>query len=216
VNLLAHVDSYCERTDASLWSEPFNALTNLAFIVAGIVLWQQARGARRRETRALAALIVLIGVCSGLFHVFGTMWGMLLDVASIGLFIVAYVHRYLRRNAGWPQRAAGAGVLAFIAADRSIAAWSAHAGDVGLNGSEGYVLPGVLLFVFALCSRRQPGPLRWLLTAALVFTLSLLLRTFDMALCPVWPHGTHLAWHTLNALVLYCAVRGLDDKRPTS
>ena len=28
------IDAYCERTDATLWSEPLNALSNLAFIAA--------------------------------------------------------------------------------------------------------------------------------------------------------------------------------------
>ncbi|TGT81791.1 hypothetical protein EN804_32725 [Mesorhizobium sp. M8A.F.Ca.ET.161.01.1.1] len=33
--LLTPVDLYCERTGRELWSEPVNALTNLAFIAAG-------------------------------------------------------------------------------------------------------------------------------------------------------------------------------------
>ena len=28
------IDLYCERTDAGLWSEPFNALSNLGFLLA--------------------------------------------------------------------------------------------------------------------------------------------------------------------------------------
>ncbi|MCH2417867.1 MAG: hypothetical protein MK222_03920, partial [Candidatus Poseidoniia archaeon] len=28
------IDNYCERTDASLWAEPLNAFSNLAFIAA--------------------------------------------------------------------------------------------------------------------------------------------------------------------------------------
>ncbi len=31
------VNSYCERTDPGFWSEPVNALTNAAFLVAAFV-----------------------------------------------------------------------------------------------------------------------------------------------------------------------------------
>ncbi|MDB5801290.1 MAG: hypothetical protein JWL63_2229 [Rhodocyclales bacterium] len=217
--LFAHVDNYCERTDPSLWSEPLNALTNLAFLIAGIALWRQARstGSRgemqtavRAEVRALALLIVCVGLCSGLFHVFGTVWGMWLDVGSIALFILAFLHRYLRRIVAWPAWACWLGVLAFIAADRAIAAL----GNLGLNGSEGYLLPGAILCLFALGARRQArAAVPWLSAATLLFALSLTLRTLDMALCAAWPTGipigTHFAWHLLNALVLYCSVRGL-------
>ena len=35
-NLLRHVDLYCERTGPEYWAEPLNALSNLAFIAAGL------------------------------------------------------------------------------------------------------------------------------------------------------------------------------------
>ncbi|MDB5813807.1 MAG: hypothetical protein JWN23_924 [Rhodocyclales bacterium] len=201
------IDLYCERTDPSLWAEPLNAITNIAFIVAGVLLWRQLRGApRQKELRLLAALIVGIGLCSGLFHVFGTVWGMWLDVGSIALFILVYLHRYLRHIVGWPTWACWLGVLTFLAADRGIAAL----GNLGLNGSEGYMLPGATLCLFTLWSRqRKTAATRWLGGATLVFIVSLCARTLDMALCPAWPTGTHFAWHLLNALVLYCCVRGL-------
>jgi hypothetical protein len=41
------VDNYCERTDAAFWSEPLNAVTNGAFILAAayaFLLWRRAGG----------------------------------------------------------------------------------------------------------------------------------------------------------------------------
>jgi hypothetical protein len=207
MDLFAHIDNYCERTDPSLWSEPLNALTNLAFLIAGIVLWQQARGTRlQTELRVLATLVFGVGICSGLFHVFGTVWGMWLDVISIGIFILTYLHRYLRRIVLWPTWACWLGVLTFVAIDRVVAA----IGSLGLNGSEGYLLPAATLCLFTLWSRlRKTAATPWLGMATLIFIVSLTARTLDMALCEVWPAGTHFAWHLLNALVLYCCVRGL-------
>jgi hypothetical protein len=34
VNWSTPIDLYCERTDASFWAEPANALTNAAFLIA--------------------------------------------------------------------------------------------------------------------------------------------------------------------------------------
>jgi hypothetical protein len=207
MNLLAHIDNYCERTDPSLWSEPLNALSNIAFLIAAAALWRHGHGTpRHKEFRVLSMLVAAIGICSGLFHIFGTVWGMLLDVGSIALFILVYIHRYLRLLAKWPRRACWLGVLIFIACDRAIAA----RGSFGLNGSEGYLLPGATLMLFAIWSRRHATTATpWLGAAALVFMLSLSLRTLDMAICASWPLGTHFAWHLLNALVLYCCVRSL-------
>jgi hypothetical protein len=33
------------------------------------------------------------------------------------------------------------------------------------------------------------------------------LRTFDRALCPFLPFGTHFLWHVLNGLVLFLLLR---------
>ena len=35
-DLQTRFDLYCERTGVEFWSEPVNALTNLAFVVAGL------------------------------------------------------------------------------------------------------------------------------------------------------------------------------------
>ena len=34
------VDGYCERVDAAFWSEPINAVTNAAFLIAAIWVWR--------------------------------------------------------------------------------------------------------------------------------------------------------------------------------
>ena len=161
----------------------------------------------------LAALVIGVGICSGLFHIFGTVWGMWLDAGSIAIFILVFLHRYLRRIARWPAWACWLGVLAFLVADRAIAAL----GNLGLNGSEGYLLPAATLSLFTLWSRlRKTAATPWLGMATLIFIVSLTARTLDMALCGVWPTGTHFAWHLLNALVLYCSVRGLAAGEPSS
>ena len=47
------VDVYCERVDASFWSEPLNAITNVSFVLAAWLLWRELSEAASRR-RALA------------------------------------------------------------------------------------------------------------------------------------------------------------------
>ncbi|RVB41600.1 ceramidase domain-containing protein, partial [Mesorhizobium sp. M7A.F.Ca.CA.001.06.1.1] len=98
---LAPVDLYCERTGPEFWSEPVNALTNFAFIAAG--LWG-VREVRRLGTGAFAEVlawwVVAIGIGSTIFHTFatkGTVWA---DVLPIAGFTLAYTLFNLRRFLG--------------------------------------------------------------------------------------------------------------------
>ena len=43
MNWLESIDLYCERTGPELWSEPLNALSNLAFIGVAALLWRRAK-----------------------------------------------------------------------------------------------------------------------------------------------------------------------------
>ena len=71
---------------------------------------------------------------------------------------------------------------------------------------------GGWLVVQAWGDRSDPGAPREeagraLLAAATIFAVSLAFRSIDLAVCPRWPLGTHVAWHGLNAVVLFLLVR---------
>ena len=85
------VNSYCERTDASYWSEPVNALSNAAFLVAAVVAWRLAARAGDRAAQALALILAVIGVGSFLFHTHAQVWAMVADVVPIQVFILVYL-----------------------------------------------------------------------------------------------------------------------------
>ena len=84
------VNSYCERTAASYWSEPLNALpTRLPR--RGLAGWRLARGRGDRAAQLLALILAAIGVGSYLFHTHAQVWAMLADVIPIQVFILAYL-----------------------------------------------------------------------------------------------------------------------------
>ena len=91
------IDLYCERVGPEFWSEPFNAVTNLAFFVAAYFAWRLARGAQMLNAPVwwLIALIVAIGTGSFLFHTLATPRAMVADVAPILLFQLSFLWIYV-------------------------------------------------------------------------------------------------------------------------
>lgn len=209
MELWRSIDLYCERTDAGFWSEPANALSNLAFLVAAalIVRHARARGAIAPDAWLLAALVALVGVGSFAFHTLATVWAGWLDVIFILAFIYAFLARFLARVAGWGWKGVAAGLAAYWAASRLVTLpFPAQA----LNGSYSYLPPLLALAALAAWAGRRghPGVSRLALAAGL-FAASIAFRTVDLAVCDAWPLGTHAVWHGLNAVVLWLAATGL-------
>lgn len=207
------IDAYCERTGPEFWSEPLNAVSNLAFLVAAAAAWRLLRQAPRSDPAAavLVALVAVIGVGSFLFHTVATRWAAVADVAPIALFILLYLVAALRRILGLGMAATVAVAVVFqIGAIAVPALWRvvlAGAPDP-LNGSAGYGPAFLaLLIVGGLGAwRRHPGG-ALLLGAAGLFAVSLAFRSADLAACDMIPAGTHVLWHLLNAGVLYLCLR---------
>lgn len=92
------IDNYCERTDASFWSEPINAVTNQSFIIAGLVAISLLRktSAPPLYLWLLAGMMLLIGIGSFLFHTFATPLTALADALPIYAFQLTFLWCYPR------------------------------------------------------------------------------------------------------------------------
>lgn len=202
------IDAYCERTDASFWSEPINAVTNFAFLVAALVCARELARVGRPDPVAalLIALIALIGIGSFLFHTVATRWAALADVLPIALFIHLYLWAALRRFLAVPPLAALAVVVAFFVLSRlAVAALAGPLGQLSptLASSAGYLPAALAIFVVAAFAGRGREEVRQSLAGTgLIFLVSLTFRSADLALCSAWGLGTHWLWHLLNAVVL--------------
>lgn len=191
------LDAYCERLGPGIFAEPANALTNIAFVAVALWLLPRARGVER----VLVALLLLIGIGSGLFHTFATVWAGLADTAPIAAFVLVYIFAANRRVLGLGPLAAGAGVLAFMPY-AALAGW-AFAQVPGLGASAVYWPIPLLIALYALAlRRREPAVSRGFAIGAGILTLSLVFRSADAAVCGAFPVGTHFAWHLLNATML--------------
>lgn len=196
---LESVDAYCERTGPDYWSEPLNALTNLAFVLAAVLVWPHLRG--RLTGRVMAITLAVIGIGSWLFHTHANRLTGLMDVLPILGFILIYVFVATRDYLGARPWVAGLVTAGFIP-------YSALLVPVfglipGIGSSAGYAPVPLLILIYALLLRaRAPRTARGLAIGAGILILSLTLRTLDQPLCHAIPIGTHLWWHLLNATML--------------
>lgn len=220
MNWSTSVDLYCERTDPSFWSEPLNAVSNAAFLVAALAAVPIWRRAGSRDWGALFLILVTatVGIGSFLFHTLATRWSLLADVVPIAIFIYSYFFLGMRGFVGLRGRTALAVTGAYLVFGLGFEPiWMLFTGGVTLNGSVGY-LPAAfaMLGVGAAIRRRTPDASRALLLAAVVFLVSLAFRTADHAVCDMLPSGVHAMWHVLNAVVLFILTRAMIVHGPSS
>lgn len=215
---------YCERgADPAFWAEPFNALSNAAFVLAAFAAAMQLHARTRAQDKrwrewALIVIAGLIGLGSFLFHTFATRWALIADTSSIFLFAFAYLTFALRRflAASWPVAVLALALLftGFAGAralpcPAGLLPVTAAAGHPCLNGTHGYfpVIAAMGLVALVLAARGHAAA--WLVgAAAAVFAASLFMRTVDVEVC-VWTQmlgrqrGTHALWHIFNGLAVY-------------
>ncbi len=193
------VDNYCERLGPGLWAEPWNLVTNAAFLLAGLLMAQRCRGMVTGQV--LAALLFIIGLGSALFHSLAMAWASLADVIPILAFILAYLYVSNRDFLGFPANQSAA--LTFLFLPYAWFTIPLFQRIPGIGSSAGYApVPLLILLYAALMLARRPATAGRLLAGALMLLVSLTFRSLDMPLCPRWPLGTHFLWHLLNAVML--------------
>ncbi len=196
---LAPVDGYCERTGPEYWSEPVNALTNLAFLVAAGIMWPRVRGLA--TGRVLVVVLAMIGVGSWLFHTHANPLTGLMDVAPIVAFILIYVFAATRDFLGQRPVVAAGVALAFI--PYAIVMTPVFRALPFFEVSAFYWPVPVLILGYAAWLRGvAPATTRGLAIGAALLCASLTFRSLDIALCEAVPFGTHFMWHILNGVML--------------
>jgi hypothetical protein len=191
-----YVDGYCERVGPGLWGEPLNDLSNLAFLLAAVLVWRLAAG--NRTGRLLAVLIGLVFVASSVFHLLATRWAGAADSLAILVFVLVYAALFPKVFFGWRH--------GWLAAPAFLALTVVTA----LLGGGLYLSALIGLGVFAaLLAFRRDAFWTHFAVAGAVFALSLSLRTLDRDVCDYVPAGTHFLWHLLNGVVLYLVSRAV-------
>ncbi|MBY6115812.1 ceramidase [Mameliella alba] len=191
------VDGYCERLGPEFWSEPVNAVTNAAFVLAAVFMWRRSFGLGR----VLCAILGVIGIGSFLFHTFAQPWAGVADVLPILVYVLVYIYAANRdfwRMGRWVSL--GGGVLFFPFAALTVPLFGMIP---GLGGTASYAPVPLLIAIYAVLLRhRAPATARGLAIGVVILLLSMAARTMDDPLCSLFPMGTHFLWHLLNAVML--------------
>ncbi len=212
MNLSDFAGRYCERIGPGFWDEPFNAISNLAFIVAAFAIFRLWRreGSRDLPVLLLTAVAFAVGIGSFLFHTHTNHLTWLADVIPIAIFIGGYLLLALCRFHGFGL-AAGIGLL--VAFEALTIAVVRLVPPEFLNRATGYLLALAALIVVGTPlylrsrSEKERAAGQALLFAALLFGISLFFRTIDHSVCAAVAYGTHFLWHIFNALVIYVLLR---------
>lgn len=198
------IDHYCERTATGLLAEPWNLISNLAFLlVAWLVFRSRPQGLA--QANLFAALLVMIALGSATFHSLANKFGEIADSLAILVFVSVYLavclHRFYSRN----YRNIILALVVFVLTNLLIIA---QAPLNWLNGSLFYLPSWFALLLLALFAP-LPSLRRQLLLGLTIFSVSLTLRGIDMAICDRVPIGSHYLWHIINAGLLYGLLRSL-------
>lgn len=194
---------YCEQLLARAGFEPWNAVSNAAFVLAAIVAVRTApRTAWRADTAGLLVLAVAIGAGSFAWHATHASWAELADVLPILAFVLLFLFSAVRRLPGGTVLAASAACGAMLIAIAGLIATVPRA----LNGSVAYLPVWTGLAALAVFTP-DPDLRRLLRGATALFAVSLAARTLDLAICADFPHGSHWLWHVCNGGVIYLALR---------
>mgnify|MGYP006267151921 FL=1 len=200
--IFAFTDQYCERTGPGIWEEPVNTVSNVAFFFAALLTFPRAikhDGDGRYALIASALLIAILGLGSTLFHLFANRVTEWLDILPIVSFQLLFLWVYLRRAHIVTRTRSAICMLAFVAASAA-----ALLSPPVLNGSIIYAPAVAALLILAFMPTARRLKTRLLLYVIVgVFSISLIARTLDNALCHEHHVGSHFMWHLCNACVLY-------------
>jgi len=199
MNWFETIDGYCERIDASFWSEPLNAVTNVVFLMAAI--WVLRREELNNKARALAFLLGMIGIASFLFHSVATAWAGALDVLFILLFTLLYIFVATEDFLGLPRRSALVVTLGYFPFS-FVVDWLTL--PLSFLGSTRIYIPILILIILysLILYKKFPYLSRGLAMGALLLTISMFARSVDLPLCETISTGTHFLWHVINAIML--------------
>ena len=199
MDLSKPIDIYCERLDIGIWAEPINAVTNVAFILAAIIMWLRCKNLV--EGKILSFHLFSIGCGSFLFHTYAQTWAALLDVTAILIFILTYIFVANRRFLVWSKMFSLIGVILFFPYQLLLVSILSNIQFFG--SSVQYIPVAILIFIYSgLLRKSEPNLSRGLFIGAAILCLSIISRTVDEPLCSILSVGTHFVWHILNAIML--------------
>jgi len=201
--------SDCEHIGRGLLAQPANALSSLAYVLAGVLLLWRALAGRSSAQFApavYAGTVIGVGIGSAAFHGPMPAWGRFthdLSIATVLAFVIGYDVALVR---GAPV---STGLALFGGLAGACALVLALLPDAG-NALDAVLIAGAIGAEIgasrSAAGRATPDGRVWILIVGVVAIGALLnaLGRTDAPLCePEAPVQLHAVWHVLTAFVLF-------------
>jgi hypothetical protein len=201
--------SDCEHIGRGLLAQPANALSSLAYVLAGVLLLARTLAGRpgvRTAPAVYAVTVIGVGIGSSAFHGPMPAWGRFahdLSIAAVLAFVIGY-DVALARGAS-----ANAGLAMFVGVAGTGAVVLGVSPDAG-NALDAVLVAGAVVAEVdasrSAAGRATPDGRLWVLIVGVVATGALLnaLGRTHAPLCePDSPVQLHALWHVLTAFVLW-------------
>lgn len=206
---LKPIDIYCERISAAFWAEPLNAFSNLSFIFTGLFFLFQLRknGHDNFWIRWLSLMTIIVGVGSFLFHTFANFWSMWADVLPIMILMCTYFFYVLKKVFRFSLITTIFGLLTFFLVGFLLEAYLPRWFNGSISYAHAFASMG-LTYWFT----RHTNPIfsKSVKTALILFFISLVFRSTDMAFCESITIGTHFLWHLINGAMIGYLLKGVE------
>lgn len=202
---------YCERASWFFLEQPVNVLSNLAFFGAAAAVWIDDRG-RGTSLSLLAGLLAICGLTGVAWHATELHSMLAFDVGAqlilSGVLATVLTHQILH----WPPiNSVMVGIVIVL-----LALFGRDLGLPYLLQNGGAFLPMMIFLVLLSFAEVQSGdhvPAKYLLAAAYVLFIGLILRSLDWPLCGTITIGMHWAWHLASALCAWLAIAAVHKNR---
>jgi hypothetical protein len=204
---------FCEELTCGLLVQPANAISSLAFVVAGLYLYRRAP--RRSLLLLFPVSAVLVGITSFLYHASWTFFFQVFDVSS--MFMLSCL--LLSFNA-WRLGLIKDERLPFLYAGLLLSSILAM---VTLKGKSGEILFAVEVVIYllteaVLAKMRKETNYRWFLIAFGTFFAATAIWALDVReiVCDAGNHYLqgHAVWHVLNAFCFVFLYRFYEQFPP--
>ena len=186
---------YCERNSIETFAEPLNAISNVAFVLCGIIFFLR----KGMIKNPLPYSVILIGLSSFLFHYIPISFFSTLDVFSILLFVVLYNTLLTKKilNYSYFKSALSSFILILLSFLLGILF------SKTIISTSSFYLGLLSYMIYIAFLLKKVSNIKYFLIAIILFSISLIFRSVDIYLCDFISFGTHFVWHILNSLVIY-------------